>query len=302
MNVFVTGGTGFVGREVLWKLKEAGHSIKMLARNPKSDVTRQIAYRHGAEIVTGSVTDRRAVATGMSGCHAVIHLVGIISEFGENTFQSAHVEATRNVVGAAEDAGASRYLHMSALGTRENAISDYHQSKWQAENIVRKSDLDWTIFRPSVIYGRDDSFVNLLAKICRLSPVAVVLGSGRNKLQPIAVEDVAHCFEQALSTPESIHRTFDLGGPDVCSLDEIYDLVLKVSGRHRTKLHIPFPIARLQAAAMEFLYGFLKKQSPLTRDQILMLREDNVGNNEPAEDTFNFRPAKFADGIARYVK
>jgi uncharacterized protein YbjT (DUF2867 family) len=302
MKIFITGGTGFVGREVLWNLHEAGHTVRLLTRRPDAESTRQLAYRHRAEIVPGSVDERDALTRGMSGCHAVIHLVGIISEFGGNTFQNAHVEATRTVVEVAEETGVKRLLHMSALGTRENAVSQYHQSKWQAENIVLKCNLDWTIFRPSVIYGREDGFVNLLAKICRFSPVAVVMGNGRNKLQPVAVEDVAHCFASALEKPESVGRTFDLCGPEEFSLNEIYDLLLRTTRRHRIKFHVPIPLANIQAAAMEFAFGLLGNPSPLTRDQLLMLREDNVGDVHPAQEAFDFKPTPFGEGIARYVK
>ncbi len=302
MKIFITGGTGFVGREVLWKLHEAGHTLRLLTRRSDAESTRQLAYRHRAEIVPGSVNERDALTRGMNGCHTVIHLVGIISEFGDNTFQNAHVEATRSVVGVAEETGVKRLLHMSALGTRENAMSQYHQSKWQAENIIRKSSLDWTIFRPSVIYGRDDGFVNMLAKICQLSPVAVVMGNGRNKLQPIAVEDVAHCFASALEKPESIDRTFDLCGLEEFSLNEIYDLILRTTRRHRIKFHVPVPLANIQAAAMEFAFGILGRPSPLTRDQLLMLQEDNVGDGRPAQEAFDFKPTPFDKGIARYVK
>lgn len=274
----------------------------MLARDPEADSTRQLAYRHQAEIVHGNVNDRSSIAAGMRDCDAVIHLVGIISEFGGNTFQSAHVEATRQVVSVARDQGVERYVHMSALGARENAPSRYHQSKWLAEEVVRSSSLDWTIFRPSVIFGRSDGFVNLLAAICRWSPVAVVMGKGRNKLQPIAVEDVAHCFVSSLKTTAGVKQTFDLCGSQAFTLDEIYDLILKTTQRRRFKVHIPIPLANIQASVMERFFNLLGRTSPLTRDQLLMLQEDNVGNPLPAQEQFEFEPASFATGIARYLK
>ncbi len=302
MKIFVTGGTGFLGREILWKLHEAGHTTRLLSRHPNSEATRQLAYRHRADIVPGSINDRHALIKGMSGCQAIIHLVGIISEHGENTFQRAHVEGTRTVVEAAEQSGVSRLLHMSALGTRENAASLYHQSKWQAETIVRGSPLNWTVFRPSVIFGREDGFVNLLAAVCRLSPVVPVMGAGEHRLQPIAVTDVAHCVARALEIPESVAQTYDLCGADIYTLDQIYDLVIKATRRKRFKCHVPLPLAKLSAAAMESIFGLIGKRSPLTRDQLLMLQEDNVGDAGPARSAFHYQPEPFAEGIDRYVR
>jgi NADH dehydrogenase len=212
------------------------------------------------------------------------------------------VEATQTVLAAARASGVKRIIHMSALGARAGARSRYHQTKWTAEELVRGCGLNWTIFRPSVIYGREDGFVNLLAKICRWSPVIPVFGPGTNQLQPVAVEDVAHCFVEALSKRETLGQTMDLCGTERLSMDELCRVILQVTRRRRPLIHIPMLVGRLQAALMEVCFGVLGMASPLTRDQLLMLEEDNVG--EPAEvmRLFGFAPEKFATGIAKYVR
>ena len=302
MKVFVTGGSGFVGREVLWRLHEAGHGIRLLSRRAGSESVRQLAYRHRAEIVPGTCNDAAALRAGMNDCGAVIHLVGIISELAGNTFERAHLEATHQVLAAATAVGVKRMIHLSALGTRAGARSRYHQTKWAAEELVRASDRDWTIFRPSVIFGRDDGFVNRLAKLCRWSPAIPVFGPGTNQLQPIAVQDVAHCLAGALAHRGAIRRTLDLCGTERISMNDVYRLILHVTQRRRPLVHLPMGIARLQAVLMETVWGALGKASPLTRDQLIMLEEDNIGEPDEAIAMFKFAPESFASGIANYVR
>lgn len=302
MRIFLTGGTGFVGREVLRRLHEAGHATRMLVRSSARDKLRQLAARHGAELVAGSLEDPAVMEQALRGCEAAIHLVGIINETGGATFQSIHVEGTAAVLAAAREAGVQRFVHMSALGTRAGARSRYHQTKWQAEELVRASGLEWTIFRPSVIYGREDGFVNLLAAVTRWSPLIPLFGGGRNRLQPIAVELVAECFVKALTEPRAIGRTFDLCGREVFTLRQIYDCILQATRRRRPKATVPMAIARLQASIMQAVFGLAGRPSPLTRDQLLMLEEDNCGDPVPAEELFGLATRSFAEGIARYLR
>jgi len=179
MKVFVTGASGFVGEEILQQLHQAGHSIRILARNPHSTQAQNLAAKYGAKLHPGNVLDAPSLKGSLTNIDAVIHLVGIISEIGSNTFENVHIGGTQNVVAAAQSAGVGRFIHMSALGTRPNAAACYHQSKWAAEQIVRNSGLDYTIFRPSIIYGPRDHFVNLFARLSRFSPILPVMGDGR---------------------------------------------------------------------------------------------------------------------------
>lgn len=302
MKVFVTGATGFVGREILRQLHAAGHSIGILARNAKSRRVREVAARFEAEVHDGDVLDSASVSDGLVGVDAVIHLVGIISEVGVNTFEHVHARGTENVAVAAREAGVKRFIHMSALGTRPDAASRYHRSKWEAEEFVRQSGLVWTIFRPSIIYGTGGGFVNLFARMSRLSPVVPVMGAGQSKFQPVPVENVAACFVRALTEPRSVGRTYDVCGTETFTLTEILDLILAVTGRRRLKLHVPLWLARCQAAFLEFVFPrILRKAPPLNRDQLIMLGEENVGDPRPAMERFGIKPAPFREGIARYL-
>lgn len=301
MKVFLTGGTGFVGREVLWRLREAGHEVVLHSRRPLADDVRKLAYCHQATISEVLLQDRERTAAVLRGCTAVVHLVGIIVERGPDTFQQVHEGATRAMVEAAKIAGVNRFVHMSALGTRPEARARYHQSKWHGEQFVRGSGLAWTIFRPSVIYGRDDGFVNLLTGVARWCPVIPVFGTGRNKLQPIAVEEVARAFAGALSNAGSVGQTYDLCGPEVFTMDQLWDVVLRVLGKRRGRLHVPMWLGRMQARLLEVTCRMWGRGSPLTVDQLRMLEEDNTGDGAAATRDFQLHHPGFEGAIARYL-
>lgn len=290
MKVLVTGATGFVGGAVCDALKKQGVTeVVRLARNS----------RPSPGGVAGSVLNPESLRDAVRGCDAVIHLVGIISECREQTFEAVHIGGTRNILKAAQDAGVTRYIHMSALGTRPDAVSRYHRSKWEAEELVRGSGLQWTIFRPSLIYGRGNGFTSLLEKMSRWSPVIPVIGSGKSLLQPIAVEDVARCFAAAAPSSDTAGRNFDLCGLERLSFEQVLDLVLSAKKRRRLRIHIPVPVARLQARFLEFFFpAVLRKAPPLNRDQIIMLGEDNAGDPQPAMQAFGFRPLDFRARIS----
>jgi uncharacterized protein YbjT (DUF2867 family) len=302
MNVLVTGGTGFVGQAVIHELHAAGHHIHLLARNADSPAVQKLVARYSAQICSGDILHGKSLDRLGSELDAVIHLVGIISEVGEQTFENVHTRGTQNIISAAQRARVRRFIHMSALGTRPNAVARYHKSKWAAEEIVQQSGLDGTIFRPSIIYGPGDGFVNLFAKIARRSPFLPVIGTGESKFQPIAVENVAKAFAKALTEPRAIGRTFDLTGPEAFTLNRILDQILEVMKRRRMKLHLPLAMARTQAALLEFLFGtLLHKAPPLHRDQIVMLQEDNTGNGKPADELFGLKHGSFQQGIESYL-
>lgn len=296
VKVLVTGGSGFVGREIVRQLRVAGHAPRVLARGLQ-------ASQDGIEFVRGSVLEPISLESAATGCDAVIHLVGIISEIGAQTYERVHIAGTRNLLLVAKAAGVTRFIHMSALGTRAGAVARYHRSKWAAEDAVRAGGLAWTILRPSLIYGPGDGFVNFFARMSRWSPCLPVMGSGAGLLQPVAVEDVARCFVGALTTPECVGQTYDVCGRERLSFNAVLDEILAATGRGRLKLHLPLPLARLQARLLEIVFPvLLRRAPPLNRDQLLMLAEDNVGDPEPAARVFHFDPVKYRDGIRRFLK
>jgi uncharacterized protein YbjT (DUF2867 family) len=296
--ILITGAAGYVGNEVVKRARAEGFDVRAVVRNPESKSARRLRDELGVELFHGNVLNADSLKGSMNGVKAVIHLVGIITEVKEQTFERVHVEGTRNVVEAAKKGGVKRYLHMSALGTRENAVSRYHKTKWEAEEIVRGSGLSWTIFRPSIIYGPGDAFVNLFAKIAKWSPFVPVMGNGQGKLQPIPVEDVATCFVKALKNDNTIGKIYELCGPEPLTFNQVLDTILRVTGKKRLKLHVPMPIARIQAALLEMIC----EAPPLNRDQLIMLGEDNVGNPKPAVEEFQLTPVSFEQGIARYLR
>jgi len=302
MKVFVTGASGFVGQEVVRQLHEADYSIRILARNPNSRRVRVTMSRYRVEVHPGDILDAASLAGALTGVGAVVHLVGIISECGRSTFKSVHIRGTQEIVTAAQKAGVRRFVQMSALGTRPNAASRYHQSKWAAEELVRKSGLEFTIFRPSLIYGPQDEFVNLFAKIIRLSPVVPLMGSPRAQFQPVSVEAVAEAVAKSLGEPRSIGHTYDLCGPESLTLSEIVSGIEDVLHRKRWKLRVPSWLARCQATSLELLYPhLLRRAPPLNRDQLVMLQEGNLGDARPANELFGLRSVSFREGIARYL-
>ncbi|HEU0265433.1 MAG TPA: complex I NDUFA9 subunit family protein [Geobacterales bacterium] len=288
MKVFLSGGSGFVGSHVQRELLARGHRVRLLV------------HRHGGakdervETVEGDVTDAATVAQGMRGCDAAINLVGIIREFPGRgvTFERLHVAATDNMVEGAKAAGINRYLQMSALGSRPDATTAYHRSKYRAEEIVRRSGLEWTIFRPSLIYGNGDAFVSMLAGYMRRLGMVPVIGDGNYRLQPIQAVDVARCFALALEKPESIGGTLELCGPEQLRYNELLDAIAEKLGVRVRKIPNPVMLLRLVVPVLERFSFF-----PLTSDQMTMLLEENICSS-PWPELFGLRPTSFRKGIS----
>jgi NADH dehydrogenase len=294
--IVITGGTGFVGEEIVKQVRAAGFPVRAIVR--ELGPAQWLVERYGVELFHGNVLYAPSIEGAMKDANCVIHLVGIIHEQRESTFERAHTEATKHVVDETKRAGVKRYFQMSALGTRANARSRYHQTKWAAEEYVRKSGLAWTIFRPSVIYGPKDKSVNTLLKVIRRLPFVPVLGPGTTKIQPISAENVARAFVAAIHNDNSIGKTYDLCGLEQFTWNELYDKLQFLLGSRKPKIHLPLLLARMQAALFERMLS----QPPFTRDQLLMLQEDNVGDPQPAMRDFLLEHEKFEEGVTRYLK
>ncbi len=296
MKVFLTGGTGFVGSEVLRQLVSAGHSVRTLVREGSEDKL-ALAVSDGVEVHAGDITDAASLDGGLAGCDAVIHLVGIIREFPRRgvTFKKMHVQATENILAAAEKQGVMRYLHMSSNGARERSKTGYHMSKWQAEERVRKSCLEWTIFRPSLIFALGSEFVQMLSEVIRRLPIVPVIGDGQYRMQPVALKEVAASFVKALEMPETAGQVYHLGGSESYSYDEILDLTSQAMGKgHVTKMHQPLFMIKPMIRVMQKSEHF-----PITSDQLTMLVEGNVCDPTAWQDKFGLKATSYAEGIGR---
>jgi len=293
MRIFIAGGTGFVGAHLVEALREKGHELRLLVHRRSS------ATASGIDQVEGDVTRLETFEQAVSGCQAVINLVGIIREFPARgvTFERLHVLATANMLAATRTAGIRRYLQMSALGTRPDAVSRYHETKFRAEGLVRSSGLDATILRPSLIYGPRDTFINMLAGQLRLIPVMPVIGSGTYRLQPIHAADVARCFALALEMPETVGQCYELCGINRLSYVELLDAVASAMGKPAPfKPRIPLGLMRMIILVLQRVPLF-----PITMDQLQMLIEENICDGS-WKKTFRFEPRDFQEGIREYLE
>lgn len=269
-TVAVLGGSGFVGRHVCQALAAAGYRVRVATRN-RERAKRQLILLPTVDVVVVDVHDPRQLTALLRGAEAVINLVGVLhGGRSGNSFQAAHVELARKVVDACRAAGIRRLLHMSALGAAIGAPSAYLRTKAEAEAVVRGSGLEWTIFRPSVIFGHDDSFLNKFARLLELFPV-IPLGSPNARFQPVFVDDVAAVFEKSLPDLESHGRSYDLCGPRVYTLRELVEFTAATTGHRRPIIGLGDSLSWLQALVMEWLPVKL-----LTRDNYLSMKVDSV--------------------------
>ncbi|SDU30444.1 NADH dehydrogenase [Verrucomicrobium sp. GAS474] len=308
--ILVTGGTGFVGREVVRELAARGYTIRLLCRDAVKGKglpwLRALAKgNHGQiEVVSGDILDPASLPAACAGVDTVVHLVGIIAERGTHTFRRVHAEGTANLVRAARQADVHRFVHMSALGTKPGARSPYHATKWEGEESVRNGSggMVWTIFRPSVIFGPRDRFANRLAAFLR-PPLSLLqlntfplFGGGHSRLQPVSVDDVAKAFVAAIPHADAAGKTYDLVGPEPLTLRELLRVIVEVQGSHILFFPLPWPLAFLAGALLEKL-----PDPPVTVAQVTMLRDDNVGDPAPAAAAFGLKQASFRQGIAKYL-
>ncbi|MCW5729791.1 MAG: complex I NDUFA9 subunit family protein [Alphaproteobacteria bacterium] len=270
--VTVFGGSGFVGRYAVKQLAEAGWRVRVAVRRPDEGLFLKPMGDVGQITLTqANLRVEPSVAAAVAGADAVVNLVGILYESGAQRFAAVQARGAELVARAARAAGARRLVHVSAIGADEHSASLYARSKAMGEAAVRREFPDATILRPSVIFGAEDGFLNRFGAMARISPFLPLIGGGATRFQPVYVGDVAAAIARALADDAAAGRTYELGGPRVYSFRELMALVLRETGRRRALLPIPFAIAGMQALFLELL-----PVPPLTRDQVELLRHDNL--------------------------
>ncbi len=283
-RVVVLGGSGFVGSHLTAALSAAEWRAFVVTRSRAR--ARHLLLLPTVEVLQADPQDGAAMTDLIRGADAVINLVGIVNERAPRiTFDRVHVELARTVVAACRTANVTRLLHMSALNADRAGPSRYLRSKGEAEEIVMGSGLAWTIFRPSVIFGREDSFLNMFAKLMRHLPV-IALAAPNARFQPIHVADVANCFVRALGDDETIGKRFDLCGPKVYTLKNLVEYVGEITGLRRPVIPLGPALSKWSAGILERLPGPL-----MTRDNLASMQKDAVCNGA-LPPTFDFVPAE----------
>lgn len=288
--ILVTGATGFLGTHLVRRLTAERRAVCCVVRST-ANVT--ALRQHSPELVTGDINDPPSLRQAMDGVTAVVHLVAIIRERGSATFHRINYLGTQAVVEAAQEARVPRFIHVSALGARPDPSFPYLYSKWRAEEAVANSGVPYVIFRPSVMFGEGDEFINMLAQLLRVSPIFLIPGSGKTPFQPIWVEDVVSCLIAALKRDDLLGRTLEIGGPQHLTYEEIVDTITHAIGVKRLKIHVPILLMRLAVNIMESLLP----HPPATAHQLSMLQLDNTTQLTTLELTFGFQPATLATKI-----
>ena len=297
-NVTVFGGSGFLGRYLVKRLAARGVRVRAAVRDPeRAGFLKPMGNVGQVMPVPADVRSDAAVRRAVEGADAVVNFVGVLYERGRQTFGAIHVEGARRVAAAAAAAGASRFVHISAIGADPESGSAYARSKAAGERAVAEAFPGATIVRPSIVFGPEDSFFNRFGAMARIAPALPLIGGGETRFQPVYVGDVADAIVRILDDPETAGRTYELGGPRIYTFRELMQLVLQETGRRRLLLPLPFALAKLQAAFLQFL-----PHPPLTPDQVELLKRDNVvGAGAPGLAELGIKPTAVEAVIPTYM-
>jgi uncharacterized protein YbjT (DUF2867 family) len=293
--IFIAGATGFVGGNLVDDLLAKDFKLKCLVR---SDKAAEALSSRGVEFVRGDITDPASLRGVLQPEDIVVHLVGIIEEKGKGTFQAVHVDGTANLVAESKKAGVRHFFYQSALGADRNSWSGYLRTKEEAEQIVMRSGLSYTIFRPSLIIGPWDGFTKRMAEMIKLSPVLPIPGEGRSKFQPVYIRDWIRCLEMVLDEPEKFRSAYDIGGPEQLTYMEIVETLAAAMGRSKPAFRIPMGLMKISAS----LLAAILSSPPVTSDQLRLLDMDNICDPDAVEKSFGFRPMRYEDALKEFVR
>lgn len=296
--ITIFGGAGFIGRHLVRRLAADGWRIRVGSRTPGLSGHLQPLGDVG-QIVVQSVDqrDEKALARLLEGSSGVVNLVGILYENSKQRFDEVHGELPGRIARAASSAEVERMVHVSAIGADEQSSSAYARSKAKGEAAVREAFGKAVIIRPSIVIGPEDDFFNRFAAMARMSPVLPLIGGGKTRFQPVYVGDVAQAIHASLEREDAAGRTFEVGGPKVYSFEELLRYMLDVIGRKRLLVDLPWGLAALQARFMEWL-----PVPPLTRDQLELLKSDNVvGDEAETLDALDIAPTPIEMVVPSYL-
>lgn len=270
--VTVFGASGFIGRNIVRELAQKGARVNSVCRDAeKAKFLRTMGVVGQVTPMRADITNPEAVARACEGADMVVNLVGILSEWGRNRFDAIQAKGAGTIAEAAAKAGATRFVHISAIGADAASKSSYARTKAAGEEAVKAAFPSATILRPSIVFGPNDGFFNKFAQMTLISPVLPLIGGGKTRFQPVYVDDVADATMAALTSNESAGKTYELGGPSVFSFRELMELTMKEAMRPRCLVSVPFWAASIKGWFLQKLPAPL-----LTVDQVELLKSDNV--------------------------
>lgn len=294
-QICLIGGSGFVGRHLATRLVKSGYHVRVLTR--RREAHRELLVLPNLQLIESSIYDATALSEQLQGMDVVINLVGILNERRRGDFQRAHVTLSQRIVDACRDAAVGRLLHMSALkADAQNGPSHYLRSKGEGEAIaLGATDLQVTTFRPSVIFGPDDQFLNRFARLLALSPGVFPLACADARFAPVYVEDVAEAFVRAINNPATFGQSYELCGPTPYSLRELVDYVAELTGHQRRIINLGNRLSWWQGLIMEHLPG-----KPFSRDNFFSTRVNSLCKSQFPE-VFGIKPASIEAIVPGYL-
>ncbi len=291
--IFITGGTGFVGRRLVGRLRAENKDVRVLVHRAKLDYLINL----GAEVVKGDILDSAGLDDAMSGCDTVIHMVGVWRA-NMKTYRRLHIEGAKNVLKAAKAAGIKRFIYISAMGVSLNIATGFYLTKAESEVAVKDANVDYTIFRPAVIIGAGDMFTTALVDVIKSSPIVPVLGDGKVLLQPLWVDDLVECIYKSLSLPKTIGQTYDIAGAKARPYDDILDILMDVLGVSKSKIHMPLGLLSPVIGMAECIIPNL----PISSDELKIMRKDNVCDMSKVKRDFGLKPTGFREAVSKYLR
>lgn len=294
MRIAVLGGTGFVGGHLVRRLLAQNHQLTLLTNKRALDLSLSDRYA----TVSGRLENYETLKAAVTGAEVVYHLIGLIAETKSKTFKRTVVEGTTKLVRACRECGVKKIIYLSAIGTEQNALTRYHQTKFAAEQTIINSGIDYTILRASLVFGEGDGFVSMLTRMIKSSPITPVIGDGRYQFQPVYIDDLIEALNQSATNTAAKNQTIEIVGPERLEYVQILNILKARLGKKRVNLHLPFMFMKFIAGTLEQFV----KPAPLTRDQLLMMRQGNIGDPTMMKRIFNIEPRSFESGLDEYLR